>query len=38
MQDTNTPTQESATTLYELLGGETGIRELVDQFYDRMDL
>ncbi|MCV2367209.1 group II truncated hemoglobin [Roseateles oligotrophus] len=34
MQDnTNTP-----TTLFDLLGGETGIRSLVDHFYDHMDL
>jgi hemoglobin len=33
MQD-DTPT----STLFDMLGGETGIRELVDQFYDRMDL
>ena len=25
------------TTLYELIGGETGLRELVDRFYDVMD-
>ncbi|MCV2351980.1 group II truncated hemoglobin [Paucibacter sp. Y2R2-4] len=38
MQDTQANTQEPATTLFELLGGEPGIRELVDQFYDRMEL
>ena len=25
------------TTIYELIGGETGLRELVDRFYDVMD-
>ena len=25
------------TTLYELIGGETGLREIVDRFYDVMD-
>ncbi len=26
-----------APSLYQRLGGETGVRKLVDQFYDRMD-
>ncbi len=28
---------ESQHSLYELLGGETGVRTLVDRFYDLMD-
>ena len=28
---------ESEKTLYELIGGETGLRSLVDRFYDAMD-
>ncbi len=28
---------EIAKTLYELIGGETGVRSLVDRFYDVMD-
>jgi len=26
------------TTIYEMIGGETALRELVDRFYDLMDL
>ena len=33
MQDTS-----PGTTLFDLLGGEVGIRALVDHFYDHMDL
>lgn len=29
--------QETEVTPYELLGGETGLRALVDRFYDLMD-
>ncbi|MBK9005547.1 MAG: hypothetical protein IPM31_01010 [Anaerolineae bacterium] len=28
---------DSEHSLYELLGGETGVRKLVDRFYDLMD-
>jgi hemoglobin len=28
---------ETEKTLYELIGGETGLRSLVDRFYDAMD-
>lgn len=28
---------ESQPSLYELIGGETGVRSLVDRFYDLMD-
>ena len=28
---------ESQHSLYELMGGETGVRKLVDRFYDLMD-
>jgi len=28
---------ESQPSLYELIGGETGVRKLVDRFYDLMD-
>ena len=28
---------EQNKTLYELIGGETGLRQLVDRFYDAMD-
>jgi len=28
---------ETNITLYELIGGETGLRQLVDRFYDAMD-
>jgi hemoglobin len=28
---------ESQHSLYELIGGETGVRKLVDRFYDLMD-
>ena len=31
------PRQTPATTLYELLGGESGVRALVERFYDLMD-
>jgi hemoglobin len=30
--------QENAPTLYDIIGGETRLRELVDRFYDLMDL
>ncbi|HYD78471.1 MAG TPA: group II truncated hemoglobin [Paucimonas sp.] len=30
--------QQSHPSAFELLGGETGLRELVDRFYDLMDL
>lgn len=33
---TDTPTND--TTAYELVGGEARVRELVDRFYDLMDL
>ncbi|WP_299693469.1 group II truncated hemoglobin [Hydrocarboniphaga sp.] len=36
MQITSSDTPTTGT-LYELLGGETGLRRLVDAFYDRMD-
>ena len=36
MQITSSDTMTSGT-LFELLGGETGLRRLVDAFYDRMD-
>ena len=31
-------TENQQSTLYELLDGETGVRALVDRFYDLMDL
>jgi hemoglobin len=34
----NAPLVESAKTPYERLGGEAALRELVDRFYDLMDL
>lgn len=34
MSDDDTP----STTVFEVLGGEPGIRRLVDRFYDLMDL
>ena len=34
----NAPTQAQAATPYELLGGDPGVRALVDRFYDLMDL
>lgn len=37
--DTDTDTDDlSQPTAYELLGGDTRLRELVDRFYDLMDL
>lgn len=30
--------QETSVTLYQVLGGEQGVRDLVDRFYDLMDL
>lgn len=33
----NSPMTESEKTLYELIGGEKGLRVLVDRFYDAMD-
>ena len=30
--------QENAPTLYDIIGGEARLRELVDRFYDLMDL
>ena len=35
--DYNPAMTESEKTLYELIGGETGLRSLVDRFYDAMD-
>ena len=32
------PTRAAEETPYALLGGDTGVRALVDAFYDRMDL
>ena len=29
--------EKTSTSLYELIGGETGVRKLVDRFYDLMD-
>jgi len=34
----NQAAQDSGPTPFELLGGEAGVRELVDRFYDLMDL
>jgi hemoglobin len=34
----NDASQEPGRTPYERLGGETAVRELVDRFYDLMDL
>ncbi|RBA25692.1 group II truncated hemoglobin [Herminiimonas fonticola] len=34
----STMTENQQSTLYELLDGETGVRALVDRFYDLMDL
>jgi hemoglobin len=34
----NAPQPNADPTPYELLGGEAGVRELVDRFYDLMDL
>ncbi len=34
----NAPPRNPGPTLYELLGGEAAVRELVDRFYDLMDL
>ena len=31
-------TSQKTVTLYEAMGGEVGIREMVDRFYDLMDL
>ena len=36
--DATTPTSTPPTTPYERLGGEPGVRALVDRFYDLMDL
>ena len=43
MSDTNAPqesqdAQEETRSLYEIIGGETRLRELVDRFYDLMQL
>jgi hemoglobin len=35
--DYNPDMSDSEVSLYELLGGETGLRSLVDRFYDLMD-
>jgi len=35
---TSADDQENAPTLYHIIGGETRLRELVDRFYDLMDL
>ena len=37
MLDYNTFMDEQNISLYELIGGETGLRKLVDRFYDVMD-
>jgi hemoglobin len=34
----STAEEHAQPTLYELIGGETKLRELVDRFYDLMDL
>jgi hemoglobin len=34
----NTAEEQAQPTLYELIGGEAKLRELVDRFYDLMDL
>jgi hemoglobin len=34
----NTPTQATERTPFEWIGGEARVRELVDRFYDLMDL
>lgn len=36
--DDAAPAQPAATSPYQALGGETGVRALVDRFYDLMDL
>lgn len=33
----STPQENPAETPYAMLGGDTGVRELVDRFYDLMD-
>ncbi|MCC7115046.1 MAG: group II truncated hemoglobin [Burkholderiales bacterium] len=38
MSDAARPDAPTGPTPYERLGGETGVRALVDAFYDRMDL
>lgn len=38
MTTTDNQPQEQQRTLYDLLDGETGVRALVDRFYDLMDL
>lgn len=39
MNDAHTSSEESAQpTAYQLIGGDTKVRELVDRFYDLMDL
>ena len=35
--DYNAHMQSDSQTIYELIGGETGLRGLVDRFYDTMD-
>jgi hemoglobin len=35
---TPTDDQENAPTLFDIIGGEARLRELVDRFYDLMDL
>ncbi len=35
---TSTDDQENAPTLFDIIGGEARLRELVDRFYDLMDL
>jgi len=37
MLDYNTFMDEQSKPLYELIGGETGLRGLIDRFYDTMD-
>lgn len=36
--DTDRPAAATSVPPYERLGGDAGVRELVDAFYDRMDL
>lgn len=38
MQGMNTEEETQPATIYEMIGGDTKVRELVDRFYDLMDL
>jgi hemoglobin len=38
MSTTEHPGENPSPTLYEMIGGEAKLRELVDRFYDLMDL